>query len=103
MSIFGKKAAPQPTGPSQKVTGGRVNQVVCPYCGQRNNLQGLHKGAHTSSLGGGGSNLLEPGAEFNCDKCFHIFQVLKVEEVTVVSVRQHPKRWREVASREIRR
>lgn len=93
----------QPSGPSAKVISSRANQVACPYCGHRQDFRGLHKGAMTSSLGGGGSNLVEPGAEFNCDKCFHIMQVVKVETVEVISVRQHPKKWHIVAPKEIRR
>lgn len=92
-----------PRGPSAKVTGGRVNQVVCPYCAARNDFRGLHKGSNTSSLGGGGSNLVDAGAEFSCDSCHHIMQVVKVETVEVISVRQHPKRWQEIAPKEIRR
>jgi len=82
MGIFGNKPAPkQQVQVSSKVTGGRIHEVKCPWCGAPNDMRGV---------GPEGSNLLDNGSEFNCDKCLRIFQVVKIERPLVISVRQHP-------------
>lgn len=81
MGLFDKKPAPKQIQVSAKVTGGRIHQVVCPWCGAANDLRGV---------GPDGSNLLDNGSEFDCDQCRHIYLVVKIEKPTVVSVRQHP-------------
>lgn len=78
--IGGKKAQAQ-QGPSPKVTGGRIEKVVCPHCGKTNDFRGI---------GPDGSKLLGTGEAVDCDHCKRIMQVVKFEHIYVVSVRQHP-------------
>lgn len=83
MGFFDKKQPPKPQQiqVSTRVTGGRIHEVKCPWCGNANDLRGV---------GPDGSNLLDNGAEFDCDSCRRIFQVVKIEKPIVISVRQHP-------------
>lgn len=71
---------------SKKITGGRVNAVKCPYCGNANDFRGLQK-----------DNLIDKHSEFDCDHCHHIFQIVNIETVTILSVRQHPEKFNVVA------
>lgn len=93
MGLFDKKPARPQSAVSDRVTGGRINAVKCPWCGQLNDMRGV---------GPEGSNLLDNGSEFNCDKCLHIFQVVKIERPLIVSVRQHPTKHHTV-SKDIKR
>lgn len=71
--------ANKPAPTSAKVTGGRIHAVACPWCGFKNDFRGVDSGM-----------LVDRGSEFDCDKCRHIMQVVNVEQVKVISVRQHP-------------
>ena len=78
MGLFGPKKPAAPP-PSAKITGGRINQVKCPWCAHPNDFRGVDA-----------SMLVDKGSEFDCDKCHHVMLVTNVEQVKVVSVRQHP-------------
>lgn len=72
-------AKPPPIQVSAKQVGGVINKVPCPWCGFGNDLRELQQ-----------QQLLDNGAEYDCDRCGRIVQVLKIMTVTQVLVRQHP-------------
>lgn len=69
---------PPPATTPKQLTG-PIFRVGCPWCGHHNDLRNLQQ-----------QMLLDDGAEYDCDHCGHIVQVLKVAPVTMVTVRQHP-------------
>lgn len=79
MGFFSGPAKPKAPAASTKITGGRINQVRCPWCGHPNDFRGVDA-----------SMLVDKGSEFDCDKCHYVMQVTNVEQVKVISVRQHP-------------
>ena len=70
---------PQPTTPRQ--LNGAVHRVPCPWCGKTNDVRNLEQ-----------QQLLDAGTEYDCDHCGHIVQVLAVQMVKLVTVRQHPQK-----------
>jgi hypothetical protein len=84
-------APPNKAQTSPKVTGGRIHQVRCPWCGKPNDFRGMKAGM-----------LIDKGSEFSCDHCRHVMIVVNYEQVEVISVRQHPTKVHPV-SKEIRR
>lgn len=80
MGLFGP-SKPKAQEASSKITGGRINQVKCPWCGFPNDFRGVDA-----------SMLVDKGSEFDCDKCHHVMVVVNIEQVKVVSVRQHPQK-----------
>lgn len=71
--------ANQPIKVSGKQVGGAVHAVPCAWCGHGNDLRDLDA-----------QSLLDSGSEYDCDRCGHINQVLKIQTVKQVLVRQHP-------------
>lgn len=79
MGFFDKAKPAKRPATSAKLSGGRIHQVKCPWCGFANDFRGVDAGM-----------LVDQGSEFDCDKCRHVMQVVKVEQVKVIHVRQHP-------------
>jgi hypothetical protein len=62
---------PEPT------TGGPIHAVTCPHCGHRNDFRTLQE-----------EQLLDTGAVADCDKCTRLMEVVRIQPVTLVSVRK---------------
>ncbi len=89
MGLFDKKPPPAP--PTRKQTTSRLHSVICPWCGKGNDMRGIDS-----------TNLIDNGSEFDCDHCHHIFIVVKVEQVKLLTCVQHPTKVG-LAPREIKR
>jgi hypothetical protein len=59
-----------------KMTRGTQKSVACPHCGRANDFRGLHDYG------------MEVGASFKCDHCDRLMELVKVEPVTVLYLRQ---------------
>jgi hypothetical protein len=85
---------------SPKIISGRVDRVPCPHCGRPNDFtepmsNKIIEGRDESARDEGGPG--NPGTAVVCDHCHRYMEVVKVGEVTVVSVRQHPDHGSNVA------
>lgn len=83
---------PQPAAPGQGVptkqaVRGPLHAVPCPHCGRPNDFRGF---APSGGLGWGDYGL-EPGTVVDCDHCKRKSQIVHVDKVTLVSLRQHNK------------
>lgn len=64
-----------PPSTTPKMTRGPINAVVCPHCGRGVDLRGEQE-------------TLDKEAEYDCDHCSHVFEVVAVATVKIVTVRQ---------------
>lgn len=69
----------RPPGP-MPTSSGPIHSVVCPYCGQQNDLRLLQS-----------QRLLDTGSGVVCDKCHMTAEVAQIVEVTFVSLRPSKK------------
>ena len=66
---------PKPPAPAlPQITTGIVDRVPCCHCGKPNNFRGHHE-------------MLDTGSVFACDHCHRPMQIVRVQEVKMVSVR----------------
>lgn len=69
----------RPPGP-MPTSSGPIHAVVCPYCGQANDLRDLQS-----------QQLLDTGSGVVCDKCHMTAEVAQILPVTFVSLRPSTK------------
>jgi hypothetical protein len=69
----------RPPGP-MPTTSGPIHAVVCPYCGNQNDLRDLQS-----------QQLLDTGSGVVCDKCHMTAEVAQIVPVTFVSLRPSNK------------
>ena len=72
--------------PTKKSARGPINRVPCAHCKRTNDLRNMTAGPRNA---GWGANLLESGNTFICDHCNRVCQIVKVQSVQIVTVRQH--------------
>lgn len=72
--------APQQRPKQTGVTKGPVSAVPCPWCGKMNDCREYYA-----------TNQLEPEATLECDHCQNMFDVVKVQPIVVVVVKQSPR------------
>lgn len=73
-----------PVGQPQKMTGGPIHKVPCPWCGKGQDFR-----PHADEAMGGagwGSQGLESGVLVDCDNCGRTSKILAVEQVTVIKL-----------------
>lgn len=75
--------------PTKKATRGALHRVPCPHCGRPNDLRVLAAGTAAQQNAGWGGNLVERGTILDCDHCNRKMQIVKVQSVKIVTVRQH--------------
>lgn len=68
---------------TKQVQKGPIHRVPCPYCGAKNDFRGLQGEAGWGDYG------LERGAVVDCDHCGRKSQIVAVQTITVLTLRQH--------------
>lgn len=63
------------------VTRGTVDKCPCPWCGKNNDLREVH-----NVMG-----MLEKDATLECDHCHNMWDIVGVQPITIVTVRQSPR------------
>lgn len=69
--------SPSPT------TSGPIDRAPCPHCGQGNDLRDL-------------ADMIDTGAEIQCDHCKRVFEIVAIQPVTLVRMRPSNKTVRNV-------
>lgn len=64
---------PQPT----PTTNGPIHSVTCPHCGKGNDFRPLQE-----------VQLLDTGSIADCDHCQRLMEVIRVQPITVITVRK---------------
>lgn len=71
MGLFGNKQTPIPS-----TTQGAIEKVPCPHCGQPNDFTELNE------------HQADRGDTAICDKCDGVMQIVRKQQVTIVTVRR---------------
>lgn len=70
---------------SPAILTGKIDSVKCPHCGQSSDFREIEE-----ELSVGGMAGADRGHKVICDECDQPMEVVQIQKVTLVSVRQWP-------------
>ncbi len=72
---------------SPKILNGKIDSVPCPHCGQSSDFRQIEEELGVAGGIGAGA---DRGQKVICDHCDGAMEVVQIQKITLVSVRQWP-------------